>query len=282
MKCLLKLSSSLVFHFLTHKTLPNNCDVFLSCVPSRSSWEAVCPLSRNSPFKPLNTWAGCHPFWLRQRGHGQPTVWWDFQTAGGFLDVESVLLSLGSEKHLCVSQIPSKNPPQGESNYGAYDWVMFMINKIDWGSSQRSKSEMKDSISYYQPPKPSVPTLETHRIQLFWLNCHIHGKLQAVYWKISPLNPAIFVLQLCLCSQHFSFLAKAQCFLGRTKDRLYLHTMLFSGWTRLQLDSVALDSTADLWYQAFSITYNIGSRSEPCQTKAVQKIWLLLEASDKG
>lgn len=90
-----------------------------------------------------------------------------------------------------------------------------------------------------------------------------------------------FVLQLCLCSQHFSFLAKAQCFLGRTKDRLYLHRMLFSGWTRLQLDSVVFDSTADLWYQAFSMTHNIGSRSEPCQTKAEQKIWQLLEASDK-
>lgn len=64
MKCLLKLSSSLVFYFSTYKTLSSNCDVFLSYVPSRT-WVALCPLSRNLPFKPLSTWAGCHPLWLR-------------------------------------------------------------------------------------------------------------------------------------------------------------------------------------------------------------------------
>lgn len=52
----------------------------------------------------------------------------------------------------------TKKNPRGNS-YDASDWVMFMINKIDWGSSQRSKSKMKDSISYYQPPNSSVPTL---------------------------------------------------------------------------------------------------------------------------
>lgn len=53
-----------------------------------------------------------------------------------------------------------------------------------------------------------------------------------------------FVLQFCLSSQHFPLLAKAQCFLGRTKDRLLIHRTLFSGWTRLQLDSVVFDSCA--------------------------------------
>lgn len=53
-----------------------------------------------------------------------------------------------------------------------------------------------------------------------------------------------FVLQFCLCSQHFHLLAKAQCFLGSTKDRLLLHRTLFSGWTRLQLETVVFNSSA--------------------------------------
>jgi len=44
----------------------------------------------------------------------------------------------------------TKKPPE-RNNYDVYDWVMLMINN-DWGGSHSSKPEMKDFISYYQPP----------------------------------------------------------------------------------------------------------------------------------
>lgn len=157
MKCLLKLSSSLVFHFSTYKILLNNCDVFLCCVPSRSSWESVCPLCRKLPFKPLNTWAGCHPFWLRLSERR-----WVSHSPKRFPASRDVLgcgeLLREWETFVCFTDT-TKKATLGGNNYGVFEWVRFMINNIDWGSSQRSKYKMKGSISYYQPPNPNAPTL---------------------------------------------------------------------------------------------------------------------------
>lgn len=72
-----------------------------------------------------------------------------------FLDVGSMVLHLGNEKPSCISRIPPKKPPE-RNNCDVYDWVILMI-KDDWGGSQSSKAEMKDFISYYQPPNPSAP-----------------------------------------------------------------------------------------------------------------------------
>lgn len=94
-----------------------------------------------------------------------------------------------------------------------------------------------------------------------------------------------FVLQLCLCSQHFPFLVKAQCFLGRTKDRLYLHRMLFSGWTRLQLDSVVLiplqtcDIKLSAWPTILDPDLSLARpkqcrKSDCCWRQVISAVWL--------
>lgn len=130
MKCLLKLFSSLVFHFSTYKILPNSCDVLLSCVPSRSSWEAVCPLSRKS-----NPWAehrSCLPSILTQAlkeemGNSQSNEITSSRSALGCGEHAPLL---GEWENVCVCQIPPKKAPGGAIMMPMAGWCLWSTKFI--------------------------------------------------------------------------------------------------------------------------------------------------------
>lgn len=105
-----------------------------------------------------------------------------------FLDVGSIP-PLGEWETLMHFTYTTKKATRGEQLWclwlgDAYCWWW-----LGWCSEQQTQDErFHITLPTTQPKcanKINRNPLETHRIQLFWLYYHIHGKLQAVYWKIS-------------------------------------------------------------------------------------------------
>lgn len=145
-----------------------------------------------------NVWSGCHPFWPRPSRRSW--VNWSLMR----LPVSNGILGCGEhaspleewETFIYFTYITKKTSRREQIQClwlgDAYDpWW------LGWFSEQQTRDEIFHIIlptaqSKYAN-KINIKLLETHRIQLFWLNYHIHGELQVVCWKISPLSPAIFL-----------------------------------------------------------------------------------------
>lgn len=224
MKCLLKLSFSLIFHFSTYKIFSGNCDVFVSYFPLRSSWEAVCLLSRKLAIQTpwTHELAAIHFDSGWQRLSKRSWVSWSPM----ILPVSNGVLGCGEYAPLLVEWetfVYFTNTTK-KATKGEHLWCLWLRDAYDqrwlgWFSGQQTQDERFRIILPTTQPKCANEInrnpLETHRIQLFWLNYHIHGKLQAVYWKISPLSPAIFCSSVLFMFPAFSPPGKGPVFFGK-------------------------------------------------------------------
>lgn len=107
---------------------------------------------------------------------------------------------------------------------GEQIWCLWLGDVYDqwwlrWFSEQQTKNEIFHIIlpttQLKYTIKININLLETHRIQLFWPNYHIHSELQVVCWKISPLRPAIFCSSVLFMFPAFSPPGKGPLFFGK-------------------------------------------------------------------
>lgn len=169
---------------------------------------------------PLNTWTGCHPLWLRLSKRS----WVSWSPM--ILPVSNGVLGCGEYAPLLVEWetfVYFTNTTK-KATKGEHLWCLWLHDAYDqrwlgWFSGQQTQDERFRIILPTTQPKCANEInrnpLETHRIQLFWLNYHIHGKLQAVYWKISPLSPAIFCSSVLFMFPAFSPPGKGPVFFGK-------------------------------------------------------------------
>lgn len=127
-------------------------------------------------------------------------------------------LHLGNEKRSCISRIPPKKPPEG-SNCDVYDWAMLIVGD-DWGGVQSSKPKMKDFISHYQPPNPSVPTKLTETLwKHIEFNYFGYITTSMANYRLSigksPLSLAIFCSSVLFMFPAFSPPGKGSVFFGK-------------------------------------------------------------------